>query len=63
MDETVFGNGKDAEMVSVAESSKGRKSLKAAGMLSDYSNPDLMEKERNAWKEAAIRKYSSSSIQ
>lgn len=48
MDETVFGNGKDAEMVSVAESSKGRKSLKAAGMLYDYSNPDLMEKEKNA---------------
>ena len=63
--ETGISKGDNVEITSVAGSiiirkkAEEKKSLKAAGMLSEYSNPELRKLEKNAWKKAAVRKYGS----
>ena len=63
--ETGISKGDNVEIISLAGSiiirkkPGGKKSLKAAGMLSEYSNPELRKLEKDAWKNAAVRKYGS----
>ena len=61
--ETGISKGDNAEITSLAGSIiirkklERKKSIKAAGMLSKYSNPELRKLEKDAWKNAAVRKY------
>ncbi len=36
-----------------------KKTLRGAGILSDYSGPELRKLEKDAWEKAAERKYGS----
>ena len=36
-----------------------KKTLRGAGMLSDYSDPEFRKLEKDAWEKAAERKYGS----
>ena len=36
-----------------------KKTLRGAGMLSDYSDQELRKLEKDAWKKASERKYGS----
>ena len=36
------------------------KSLKAAGILSEYANPELREKEKDAYRRSVVRRYDKS---
>ena len=63
LSETGISKGDNVEIASVAGSiiirkkAERKKLLKAAGMLSEYSNPELRKLEKDAWKKAAVRKY------
>ena len=63
--ETGITKGDNVEITSVAgaiiirKKAEEKKSLKAAGMLSEYSDPELRKLEKDAWKKAAVRKYGS----
>lgn len=65
LSETGITKGDNLEITSVAGSiiirkkPEGKKTLKAAGMLAEYSDPELRKLEKNAWEKAAVRKYGS----
>lgn len=37
--------------------SEKRKKLKAAASMHQYSNPELIDQEKSAWKRAVVKKY------
>ena len=46
-------------ILSETESPGSKKTLQAVGMLAEYSDPERRKPERNAWKNAAVRKHDS----
>lgn len=49
-----------AGAIVIRKKDEKKKTLKAAGMLAEYANPKLREKEKDAYRKAAVRRYEKS---